>query len=82
MIQGADIESDYYAGDRSMTAAPERPEGTVDPKLLEILVCPMTKGPLEYDAARQELISRSAKLAYPIRDGIPIMLPEEARKID
>jgi hypothetical protein len=65
-----------------MTALPERPEGTVDPKLLEILVCPMTKAPLEYDAARQELISRSAKLAYPIRDGIPIMLPEEARKID
>ena len=65
-----------------MTALPERPEGTVDPKLLEILVCPMTKGPLEYDATRQELISRAAKLAYPIRDGIPIMLPEEARKID
>ena len=52
------------------------------PKLLEILVCPLTKGPLEFDATRQELISRSAKLAYPIRDGIPIMLPEEARKID
>jgi uncharacterized protein len=65
-----------------MTALPERPEGAVDPKLLEILVCPMTKGPLEYDAARQELISRAAKLAYPIRDGIPIMLPEEARKIE
>ena len=61
---------------------PERLEGTVDPKLLEILVCPLTKGPLEFDAAKQELISRSAKLAYPIRDGIPIMLPEEARKID
>ncbi|TAK46802.1 MAG: Trm112 family protein [Xanthobacteraceae bacterium] len=59
-----------------------RHEGTVDPKLLEILVCPVTKGPLEFDAARQELISRAAKLAYPIRDGIPIMLPEEARKID
>ncbi len=58
------------------------PRRTVDPKLLEILVCPITKGPLEFDAARQELISRSAKLAYPIRDGIPIMLPEEARKID
>jgi uncharacterized protein len=72
----------HWTGDRGMTALPERPEGTVDPKLLEILVCPMTKGPLEYDAARQELISRSAKLAYPIRDGIPIMLPEEARKID
>lgn len=54
----------------------------IDPKLLEILVCPVTKGVLEYDAARQELISRAAKLAYPIRDGIPIMLPEEARKLD
>jgi uncharacterized protein YbaR (Trm112 family) len=60
----------------------DRPESTVDPKLLEILVCPLTKGSLEYDAARQELISRKARLAYPIRDGIPIMLPEEARKID
>ena len=60
----------------------ERPTGTVDPKLLEILVCALTKGPLEYDATQQELISRAAKLAYPIRDGIPIMLPEEARKID
>jgi hypothetical protein len=49
---------------------------------LEILVCPVTKGPLEYDAEKQELISRSAKLAYPIRAGIPIMLPEEARKLD
>ncbi|KAB1072140.1 Trm112 family protein [Methylobacterium planeticum] len=53
----------------------------VDPKLLELLVCPLTKGTLEYDAGRQELISRSAKLAYPIRDGIPIMLPEEARPL-
>ncbi len=57
--------------------APPRP----DPKLLEILVCPVTKGPLDYDAAAQELISRSAKLAYPIRNGIPIMLPEEAREL-
>jgi uncharacterized protein YbaR (Trm112 family) len=66
-----------------MTTSPtERAEGTVDAKLLEILVCPLTKGQLEFDAARQELISRQAKLAYPIRDGIPIMLPEEARKID
>ena len=63
-------------------APPERPDGAVDPKLLEILVCPLTKTVLEYDAAKQELISRKAKLAYPIRDGIPIMLPEEARKID
>ncbi|CAH1657368.1 MULTISPECIES: Trm112 family protein [unclassified Chelatococcus] len=62
---------------------PSLAEGTaVDPKLLEILVCPLTKAGLEYDAARQELISRPAKLAYPIRDGIPIMLPEEARSIE
>ena len=55
-------------------------DGKVDPKLLEILVCPLTKGPLEYDAAAQELISRKAGLAYPIRDGIPIMLIDEARE--
>jgi uncharacterized protein YbaR (Trm112 family) len=54
----------------------------VDPKLLEILVCPVTKGPLQYDAEAQELISRQAGLAYPIRDGIPIMLPDEARHLD
>ena len=60
----------------------EHPVGSVDPKLLEILVCPLTKTTLEYDAAKQELISRKAKLAYPIRDGIPIMLPEEARRVD
>ncbi len=54
----------------------------VDPRLLEILVCPLTKGPLEYDRAHNELISRKAGLAYPIRDGIPIMLPDEARKLD
>ena len=65
-----------------MNASPERPAGSVDPKLLEILVCPLTKSTLEYDREKQELISRSAKLAYPIRDGIPIMLPEEARKIE
>ena len=53
----------------------------VDPKLLELLVCPLTKNTLEYDAGRQELVSRSARLAYPIRDGIPIMLPEEARAL-
>ena len=61
---------------------PDRPAGTVDRKLLEILVCPLTKGRLEYDAEKQELISRAAKLAYPIRDGIPIMLPEEARQLE
>ncbi len=54
----------------------------IDPKLLEILVCPLTKSTLRYDAAASELISDKAKLAYPIRDGIPIMLIEEARKLD
>lgn len=59
------------------------PQGKrADPKLLEILVCPLTKAPLEYDEARQELISRQAKLAFPIREGIPIMLPDEARKLE
>ncbi len=55
---------------------------SVDPKLIEILVCPVTKGTLEYDKENNELISRQAKLAYPIRDGIPIMLADEARSID
>ena len=54
----------------------------VDPKLLDLLVCPVTKGALRYDRARNELVSEQAGLAYPIRDGIPIMLPEEARKVD
>ena len=65
-----------------MNSSPERLDSTVDPKLLEILVCPVTKGPLEFDSTRQELISRSAKLAYPIRDGIPIMLVDEARSLE
>ncbi len=60
-----------------------RPGGaSVDPKLLEILVCPLTKGPLRYDRERQELISDQAGLAYPIRDGIPIMLVDEARRLE
>jgi len=54
----------------------------IDPKLLEILVCPLTKGPLRYDRTAKELISDKAGLAYPIRDGIPIMLPDEARVLD
>src|SRR3978361_1640114 len=74
--------NEILGGDLRMNDSPDRLEGTIDPKLLEILVCPVTKGPLEFDASRQELVSRSAKLAYPIRDGIPIMLPEEAGKID
>jgi uncharacterized protein YbaR (Trm112 family) len=60
----------------------DRPPDSVDPKLLEILVCPVTKGSLEFDSQRQELISRQAKLAYPIRDGIPIMLVDEARRLE
>ena len=55
---------------------------TVDPRLLEVLVCPVTRGRLAWDRATNELISKGAKLAYPIRDGVPIMLPEEARQID
>jgi uncharacterized protein YbaR (Trm112 family) len=72
-----------------MTDKSQKPTGAVapepsriDPRLLEILVCPQTKDTLEYDAEKQELISRAAKLAYPIRDGIPIMLPEEARRLE
>jgi hypothetical protein len=59
----------------------KQPAG-IDPKLLEILVCPLTKGPLRYDPKAQELISDQAGLAYPIRDGIPIMLVDEARRLD
>ncbi len=58
------------------------PPAEVDPRLLEILVCPVTHGSLEYDRERQELLSRAAKLAYPIRDGVPVMLPEEARSLE
>ncbi|QQM30905.1 Trm112 family protein [Martelella lutilitoris] len=54
----------------------------IDPKMLELLVCPVTKGRLDYDAERQELVSRKARLAYPIRDGVPIMLASEARPIE
>ncbi|CTQ69218.1 Trm112 family protein [Roseibium alexandrii] len=62
-----------------MSETTDRP---IDRKLLELLVCPVTKATLEYDAEAQELISRTAKLAYPIRNGIPIMLPDEARKLE
>ena len=73
-----------------LVAAPVEPpavespalEAPLDPRLLEILVCPLTKGPLEYDRAAGELISRKAGLAYPVRDGIPIMLVDEARKLE
>ena len=63
--------------DKTETAQP-----TLDPKLLEILVCPVTRGPLTYDKAAQELISEGAGLAFPVRDGIPIMLPDEARTLE
>jgi uncharacterized protein YbaR (Trm112 family) len=72
------MSEDRTAADRRATKAAK----AVDPKLLEILVCPLTKGPLHYDAAAQELISDQAGLAYPIRDGIPIMLVDEARRLD
>ncbi|MAM74994.1 Trm112 family protein [uncultured Tistrella sp.] len=65
-----------------MSDTPTVPPASVDPRLLEILVCPLTREPLRYDAAAQELISDAAKLAYPIRDGIPIMLVDEARSLD
>lgn len=62
-------------------ALPDMMMDEIDPRLLEVLVCPVTHGPLVYDRARSELISKRAKLAYPIRDGVPIMLPEEARDL-
>jgi uncharacterized protein YbaR (Trm112 family) len=65
----------------SMDSAPDAIRA-VDPRLLEILVCPLTKTTLRYDKERQELISDAARLAFPIRDGIPIIVPDEARKID
>jgi uncharacterized protein YbaR (Trm112 family) len=64
-----------------MTDKPAPIANSVDPRLLEVLVCPLTHGPLDYDKKAQELVSKKAKLAYPIRDGVPIMLPEEARKL-
>jgi uncharacterized protein YbaR (Trm112 family) len=64
------------------TPLDDTPAVEVDPRLLEVLVCPVTHGPLEYDRVAGELISRGAKLAYPIRDGVPVMLPEDARELD
>lgn len=76
----SDRQPDFKQQDEAREPAPAAPVG-IDPKLLEILVCPLTKATLEYDAEKQELISKQARLAYPIRDGIPIMLPEEARQL-
>ena len=64
------------------TSKPKTGQGTPDGRILEFLVCPVSRGPLQYDAARQELISRAARLAFPIRDGIPVMVPSEARQLD
>lgn len=61
---------------------PERPKHGVDPRLLELLICPVTRSPLEFDQDRMELVSRKAGLAYPIRDGLPILLEDEARELD
>lgn len=61
---------------------PQEAEHGMDPRLLELLVCPLTKTSLDYDAARQELISRVARLAFPIRDGVPMMTVEAARRLD
>jgi uncharacterized protein len=65
-----------------MNEADSRRAGEVDPKLLELLVCPLTKATLEWRPAAQELISRPARLAYPVRDGVPILLPDEARPLE
>ncbi len=66
----------------SEPSKPPARQPDIDPKLLEMLACPLTKGPLSWDAENNELVSRAARLAYPVRDGIPIMLPSEARRIE
>ena len=75
-------EDDRVTNDTEQPPQPQAAERITDPRLLQLLVCPLTRAELIYDAARQELVSRAAKLAYPLRDGVPIMLPEEARKLD
>ena len=65
-----------------MTDTQDTPAKDVDPKLLEVLVCPVSRGPLDYDRDANELVSKQAGLAYPIREGVPIMLPDEARELD
>lgn len=76
------MSKDVLAGSERNGPRPAKEVLEIDPRLLEILVCPLTKGTLTYDAERQELVSLKAKLAYPIRDGIPIMLPDEARRLE
>jgi uncharacterized protein YbaR (Trm112 family) len=81
-MSGAMSDDPHLPGtvDESRKAGPE--PSRIDPRLLEVLVCPLSKSTLEYDRERQELISRVARLAYPIRDGIPIMVPDEARPLE
>jgi uncharacterized protein YbaR (Trm112 family) len=62
-------------------ASPSLSQAALDPRLLEVLVCPVTRTPLVYDRVRGELVSKAARLAYPVRDGVPVMLPEEARTL-
>jgi uncharacterized protein YbaR (Trm112 family) len=82
-MTGAEKTPPQSAGTKGYPAEPKAHEPLqIDPRLLEILVCPLSRTVLEYDAKAQELISRAARLAYPIRDGIPIMLPEEARPLE
>lgn len=76
------MESDKLPQPQALVPIEGSEPTRIDPRLLEILVCPLTKTVLEYDLHAQELVSRAAKLAYPIRDGIPIMLPEEARPLE
>ena len=64
-----------------MSNTPSAPSPVIDPRLLEVLVCPVTRTPLVYDRAKQELVSKAARRAYPVRDGVPVMLPEEARPL-
>ncbi|GIX13373.1 MAG: UPF0434 protein bsr0601 [Paracoccaceae bacterium] len=69
------------SGEREAQGA-EPPRPAFDPRMLEVLVCPVTRGPLSWDPERQELVSKGARLAFPVREGIPIMLVDEARRLD
>jgi uncharacterized protein YbaR (Trm112 family) len=82
MTQNNDQSESPGGDDAGVQETPAAARVEVDPRLLDVLVCPLTKGPLVYDRVAGELVSRSARLAYPIRDGIPIMLPEDARPLD
>jgi len=81
LLAGLMTDGEDMAGESAEEPA-DKPSASVDPKLLDLLVCPLTRGRLYYDRDKGELISEAGKLAYPIRDGIPIMLVSEARQID